>query len=156
MEPVTVKPISFDELEYAPNFSDLIEEYCAESGLPVLGCADVQSKTYRAMESTGAMRLIAAFINGELIGFINLLSTVLPHFGKPVFTAESFFVAGRARKSGAGIALLKAAEQAASESGALGIYVSAPIGSRIERVLPGVGFKAVHQVYFKEAACSQH
>ena len=78
-----------------------------------------------------------------------LLVPVLPHFGRKVGVSESYFVAAEYRKTGAGLRLLHAAEEAAREAGAVGVLVSAPTGGILERVMPGVGYRETNRVFFK-------
>ena len=149
MEPVTVNPISFADIEHAPTIEALLAEYGAESAIDELRPHAMQPALYRQMESSGALHILGAFKGGELIGLICLIVAVLPHFGKSIATTESFFVRPDYRKTGAGIKLLREAEAMATRLGAVGLFVSAPIGGRLAQVLPCSGYRQTNQVFFR-------
>ncbi|WP_369952279.1 GNAT family N-acetyltransferase [Ralstonia syzygii] len=152
MKPITVRPCTVADVESAPNMALLLAEYGAESAIPELGPVNPQFPLYKALEANGSVRMLGAFHDGELVGFMAVLVSVLPHFGVVVGTSESYFVASHDRKSGAGLDLLHAAEDMAREMGAIGFFVSTPVGSRLERVMPGVGYRDTNRVFFKALA----
>lgn len=147
MEPITIRPCTVADIESAPNA--LLAEYGRESAIPELGPVNPQFPIYKVMEANGSVRMIGAFRGDQIVGFIALLVSVLPHFGVVVGTTESFFVASHDRKSGAGLRLLRAAEDMAREMGAVGFFVSTPVGSRLERVMPGIGYRETNRVFFR-------
>lgn len=149
MESITIKPCTVEDVQNAHNVADLLAEYANESALDALGVANPQWETYRQMQAMGVAHVLGAYKGDALVGFLVLLVSVVPHFGKPIASTESYFVARCARKSGAGLMLLHVAEQVARQAGAIALFVSAPIGSRLARVLPGVGFRDVQHNFFK-------
>lgn len=149
MGTTTVRLCSVDELIAAPNLSALLEEYAAESSIEGIGAACAQFDAYRAIEQNGIMRCLGAFHGDRLVGFLVFLFANLPHYGKVVASQESFFVARDARKGGAGIKLLHAAEEMAREIGAAGFIASAPVGGKLELVLPHVGYRHTNQIFYK-------
>ena len=150
MEPISVKPFPIADFEAAPNMAELLAEYAQESALDELGAANPQFATYRQMEAMGAARMLAAFQGDTLVGFLVVIISVVPHFGKPVASTESFFVAQAARKTGAGLKLLHEAEQIARESGAVGFFVSAPTGSKLADVLDNLKpYRETNRLFFR-------
>lgn len=149
MKQIHVKPYAIAELEAEPNLAELLGEYAQESALEDLGTANPQFATYKQMEAMGVAHLLGAFEGDTLVGFLVLLVSVVPHFGKPIASTESYFVARAARKTGAGLKLLHEAEQIAREAGAVGFFVSAPMGSRLAQVLPGVGYRETNRLFFR-------
>ena len=149
MESISIKPCSVADIESAPNVADLLAEYAEESALDALGGANPQWETYRQMEAVGVARVLGAFQREKLVGFLVLLVSIVPHFGKPLASTESFFVAQSARKTGAGLKLLREAENIARDTGAVGFFVSAPMGSRLAKVLPGVGYRETNRMFFR-------
>lgn len=147
---VTVTSSTLAEIEESPDLAKLLAEYAAESANDEIGPASPQIDTYRGMEAAGLFQAFAARMDGELIGFMFLLVPILPHFGKVVGVAESYFVASAYRKTGAGNLLRCAAEQAARKRGAVGILLSAPIGGQLEKVAPHVGYRETSRVFFKK------
>lgn len=149
MPAVTIRPCSVADLCDAPNIGALLAEYGAECSIPGLGQVSPQFETYRIMEHVGLAQMFGAWHGADLIGFLIVIQNELPHYGQAVAVSESYFVASDHRKSGAGLALLKAASDHARETGAKGLFVSAPIGGKLAEVLPGLGFTETNRVFFK-------
>lgn len=147
-----VRLITFGELESDPNFSWLTAAYAEESQMVGLPPANCQSDLYRRMESTGTFHVLGAYHGGELVGFLNFIVTVLPHYGAKVATTESIFVANEFRRTGAGVKLIREMERLAGDMGALGVLVSAPAGKRLADVMPGLKYRQTNQVFFKGLA----
>lgn len=137
------------DLVAAPELPGLLAEYGAESANQGIGPVNPQFDTYLGMEAAGVLHALAARLDGRLIGFLLVLTPVLPHFGRRVAVSESFFVANAHRGTGAGLGLLRAAEGLAREHGAVGIMVSAPCDGQLAQVLPGVGYRDASHVFFK-------
>lgn len=152
MEPIIIRRCTVADMADAPNIADLLAEYGAESAIEELGPPAAQLDTYRQMEAVGALHLLGAFDGDALVGFLVMIVSVLPHYGACIASTESFFVARAARKSGAGLKLLHEAEQLAKSLGAAGFFVSAPMSSRLEKILPGVGYRETNRVFFRRLA----
>lgn len=146
---IEVNRCTLAEIEASPELPALIDEYAAESANNEIGPISPQFETYRVMEAAGVFHAFAARLDGRLIGFMFLLTPILPHFGCLVGVSESYFVASEHRKTGVGLRLLRAAEELAGAKGASGVLVSAPIGGRLEQVMPGIGYRETARVFFK-------
>jgi GNAT superfamily N-acetyltransferase len=148
---VTVRRISAAEAFASPEFSTLCREYAEESA--VAGLPDPREKlaAYQALEAAGsdAFCVYGAFLGGALIGFVALLTPVLPHYGIAVAVAESLFVGGAHRKTGAGLLLVRQAERRARELRSPGILFSAPSGGRLAVLLPRIGYRETNRVFLK-------
>ena len=148
-----IRPMTFDDLERAPNFDALQDEYASESSLDGLGRARAQMAMYKALEAAGTVQLIGAFVGGVLVGFVTVMASELPHYGARVAVTESLFVAAAHRATGAGLMLLTAAEDAATEMGAVGLFVSAPTGGALATVMAGMkAYRDTNRVFFKGLA----
>lgn len=152
MPSIAIRPCTVSDMENAPNLAALLAEYGAESAIEGLGQANAQTETYRQMEAVGVLHLIGAFQGDELVGFLIMIVSVLPHYGKRIASTESFFVASAARKGGAGLKLLREAERLAESLGAMGFFVSAPMGGRLMRVLTAKRYRETNRVFFKVLA----
>lgn len=150
MDTLTIKRCSLADIEAAPSLPALLAEYGVESSIEGLGAQNMQGDTYRALESAGMLHIVGAWVGEELAGFIAVLVSVLPHYGKTVCVSESYFVAAAHRKTGAGLLLLKEAERIGEERGAVGFLLSAPKGGRLARVLPAHSYSHVSEVFFKQ------
>jgi GNAT superfamily N-acetyltransferase len=137
------------EILQAPNIERITEEYAAESAIKGLPHPIAKMEMYYALETAGALYVIGAFVDGRPIGFISVLSTIMPHYSVCLSVSESFFVLKCARGSGAGLKLLRAAEARAREVGSPGLLVSAPHGGALAEVLPHVGYRPSNAVFFK-------
>jgi GNAT superfamily N-acetyltransferase len=135
MGTICVKSCTADDILGAPNLSELLEEYGAESSIEAIGTVNHQPAIYKTLEASGALSTIGAFDGDRLIGFVAMLTNALPHYGKLVSVIESFFVTASERGTGIGLKLLREAEEIAVNRGAAGIIVSAPVGGRLAEVL---------------------
>jgi GNAT superfamily N-acetyltransferase len=117
-----------------PDIEALIAEYEAEAKSPELPPAAPQWQQYAALERAGVLDVITA-----------------RHDGADVSVVESLFVSAAHRGTGAGRALIKAAECIASCNGP-GLLITAPAGSALERVLPRLGFRHSNTVFAKGTA----
>ncbi len=144
-----IRPSTVAELEAAPAFPDLLAEYAAESSIKGLPAPSAKMETYRHLERSGFLHVLAAWVGDTLTGFITVLAAPLPHYGRTVAVSESFFVAQQHRGTGAGLKLLRAAEELAAKLGSPGLLVSAPFEGDLFKVLPRVGYVETNRVFFK-------
>ncbi len=147
---VAVRRCTYAELEAAPGFAALLEGYADEAALNPEWKANPQGGMYEAMEGSGALHIFGAFDDEMLVGFILVLVSVLPHFGRRAAVIESFFVAKEARRTGAGLMLLRRAERLSEEMTAEGLFVSAPTGGVLADVLEGTEYRETSRIFFKE------
>lgn len=138
------------EVEGNAAFPSLAAEYAAECAIHGLPAPIEKLATYRVIENTGLFHAYGAFLGDEVIGFIAVLTPVIPHYGVAITVAESFFVAQRHRKSGAGIKLLRRAEQHARDIKSPGLLISAPSGGQLAKVVPRLGYRETNRVFFRE------
>lgn len=143
-----IRDSNISELENAPNIHDLLLEYAAESAIKGLPHPSAKVSLYKTLEQNNSLHTIGAFLDGILIGYINILYPILPHYGAIIAVAESYFVAKEQRKTGAGLKLLRAAQEFAKTKNSPGILVSAPIGGDLAEVLPRVGYTETNRVFF--------
>ena len=142
-----IRECSIAEVESAKILDLLLSSYGEESSMPELGKPDACFATYRAMEASGSLRIIGAF-NPDLVGVAFLLVYGLPHYaGRLVGTLESFFVLPSERQRGAGMKLLRAAEDMARDMGAVALMVGAPVGSRLDTVMQHSIYRPTNRVF---------
>jgi GNAT superfamily N-acetyltransferase len=137
------------DLIAAAAFPQLAAEYARESLIDGMPAPAPDWNAYEALDAAGLLHGFAASIDGELVGFIAVLVSTLPRYGRPIAVSESFFVAGAHRRSGAGLKLLRAAEDKARVLGCPGLLVSAPAEGVLARVLPRRGYAETSRVFFK-------
>jgi GNAT superfamily N-acetyltransferase len=135
-----------------PDIAALVAEYAAEAKSPELPAAQPQWEQYAALEQAGLFNIIAAREDGRLVGFVSVLRSSLPHYGGPISVVESVFVRADRRRTGAGRALIRAAEALAALHGT-GLLITAPAGSALERILPRLGYRHSNSVFAKGAPC---
>ena len=104
---------------------------------------------YKILEDSGALCCFGAYQGETMIGFITVLTHVMPHYGALIATTESFFVAKAYRKTGAGTLLRQTVERHAQGRGAAGVLICAPYGGQLAKVLPRAGYRQTNQVFFK-------
>ena len=108
---MNIEKSSFAELEKAPEFFDLLEEYALESAIYKLPHPKAKCEQYRIIDKSGIFHVFSASHKGSLIGFITVLLPILNHYSETVAVSESYFVSKAYRNTGAGTELRKAAEQ---------------------------------------------
>lgn len=140
------------KISTAAEFPALAAEYAAESAIDGLPPPAAKMETYRQLERAGMLHAFSARLDDALIGFITVLAPILPHYGVPVAVSESFFVAKTHRGTGAGLRLLRAAEDKARALGSPGLLVSAPFEGALLKVLPRIGYVETNRVFFKKVA----
>ncbi len=151
---VDIRPTSILEMELQPGIHDMLEEYAAESAIKGLPHPAAKAATYKNLEALGTLFCFGAFEMDDLIGYIQVMLPVLPHFDLMVAVTESFFVLKDYRKTGAGLKLLRVAERFVEEKGSPGLLVSAPLFGDLCEVLPMVGYQPTSCVWFKNFASS--
>lgn len=150
--PAEIRPTTIAELEAQPQIYEILEEYATESAILGLPHPAAKAATYKNLEALGTLFSFAAFEVDELIGYINIMLPVLPHYDQMVAVSESFFVRKQFRGSGAGLRLLRRAEAFALSNGSPGLLVSAPLLGDLCDVLPNVGYMPVGCTFFKNFA----
>lgn len=153
-QPVVVRQTSVAEVFANQAFPALCREYAEESAIAGLPVPQEKLSAYQALEASGssAFCVYGAFLGDALIGFIVLLTPVLPHYGATIAVAESLFVGSAYRKSGAGMLLIRQAEKRADEVRSPGMLFSAPSGGRLAVLLPRIGYRETNRVFLKEFA----
>lgn len=141
---------TIEELDSATNLAELIEAYSAESAIEGMPKYSVCVENYKAIEAAGLLHVFAAYEYDKLIGFLCMLVTYIPHYSAKIASTESFFVSPEYRRTGAGLRLLRQAESYAAELGAVGMFVSAPIGGKLADVMSAsLSYKETNRVFFK-------
>ena len=133
----------------AAAFPQLVAEYVRESLIDGMPLPAPDWNAYAALEAAGLLHGFAASVDGELVGFIAVLQAKLPRYAEPIAVSESFFVASAHRGTGAGLKLLRAAENKARALGCPGLLVSAPAEGVLAQVLPRRGYAETNRVFFK-------
>lgn len=145
-----IAPTTAAALFAAPNWQVLADEYAAEVKLEGLPPPEAKYEMYEQLEKMGNLHTFDARIEGQVVGFIAMLAILMPHYSHVGCVIESFFVAKAHRMTGAGMRLLKAAEDKAAELGAPGLLVSAPFEGNLFEVLPRCGYVETNRVFFKK------
>lgn len=144
-----MRPMTVAEFFNRPEANDIIAEYTAESGNPDLGSAMPSQQQYEQMESSGILSVLGAFEGDSLVGFVSVVVTMYPHFGKLVGSVESIWLRNDKRAGSAGLRLLKTAFANAKERGAVGCYLGARHGSRQHRLYERL-FQPMNVLFWKK------
>ena len=147
-----IRKVAVEDLQREPNLAALLSGYADEAKIADLPEHRPNWVSYANMERLGILHIFAAYAASELVGFISILSTVVPHYAERVASTESFYVHPDHRKGGTGRKLIAAAEECAKGTGAVALFVSAPHRGRLESVLPSFGFKRTNTVFFRSLA----
>jgi GNAT superfamily N-acetyltransferase len=147
---LTVEACPLADIIAASAFPQLAAEYERESLIDGMPPPAPDWNAYAALEAAGLLHSFAATVDGGLVGFIAVLKAKLPRYAGPIAVTESFFVARSHRRTGAGLRLLRAAEDRARALGCPGLLVSAPAQGVLAKVLPRRGYAETNRVFFKE------
>ena len=147
---IDIRPCQPGEILDSPRLGDLVAEYAAECAIDGMPKPDASFEMYRRLGESNLIDCFGAFDGDELVGFLVLLKTILPHYNQLAATTESFFVGKAHRKTGAGLGLLRMAEEFVKSVGAVGLLVSAPYNGQLSRVLPAAGYQQTNQVFFRK------
>lgn len=126
----------------------LLAEYAAECRNPELPPPNPDPVMYRALQVAGLLHVLTVHEGDEMIGFACVVVSVNPHYNVPLANTESLFVAAGHRGGYVGVKLLDAVKDLAREKGAHGLYVVAPIGTRLPGVLYCRGYRETNSVHF--------
>lgn len=141
---------TFSQVSREKGFDALLAEYAQECGIQGLPEPAPRFETYRMLDTSTMFFGLGAYLDDKLIGFAAVLAPLMPHYGRSIATMESIFVTrAYRRKTGAGMALLREAQEIAREIGSPAIMISAPTESPLERVLPKLGFRATNTVFMR-------
>lgn len=151
MKNLTVRRVTPDEVASSPEFGRLVSAYWDECANRSIGPAIPDVDQYRKLASVGALRCSALFDDDRMVGVVAVLTVSYPHFSKVCASVESIFLDPDCRHSGGGSMLLLAAREMAKEAGAVGLYISAPVGSRLERIARAKRWRNTNSVFFIEA-----
>jgi GNAT superfamily N-acetyltransferase len=105
------------------------------------------------MEELGKLKTFVAFEDDQAVGYINFVVSPNLHYGKQISATESFFVKESHRNSGAGMMLLKEAEEFSKNAGSVAFLVSAPFEGKLCSVLKkSKSYKETNAVFFRSLA----
>jgi GNAT superfamily N-acetyltransferase len=133
-----------------PSFPALIAEYAAETAIDGMPPYDAKVENYRKLHQAGVLHVFAAVQDGELVGFLSMLISLLPHYGVNVAVVESVFVSAAHRKGGIGLRLIAEAEKHATVMGSPGLLISTPMQGNLIKLLPKCGYTETNRVFFKK------
>lgn len=147
---IEIRLIPHEQLEADAEFQALVSEYSAECSISGMPPTNRDYDLYQKFEQAGFSRMFAAYKDSLLVGFLVLLVSPNPHYGCKIGTIESIFVGSNYRNSGAGLKLLKAAEETAKGMGAAGLFVSTPIGKQFADVMEKMdSYTETNRTFFK-------
>jgi GNAT superfamily N-acetyltransferase len=147
-----IRQVSVDDFFDDPETDRLLSDYANECSIAGMPRPIPHAGSYHALESTGAFFIFGAYIDGKLIGFMSVVMPILPHYSVRTATMESFFVSPNHRKGGTGLKLIKHVEVFSAEQGAVGLLITAPADSRLEKMLSRFDYRHTNTVFFRKLA----
>jgi GNAT superfamily N-acetyltransferase len=128
----------------------LFDAYAKESKNDLVPEHHPSDELYLAMEKENKIKVFGAYDGKELIGFLSVVYTPMPHYNTLSGQVESFFVLKEHRKFGTGQRLLKAAEKQAKLMGCTNLFFSAPVGGDLSKAAKLFGYTNTSLVFMKE------
>jgi len=136
-------------LEASPGFSELLQQYEAETLIPGVPSPEVNLESLRQLEEADAIHVLAATSEGRVIGYLALLAPFLAHYGRAVAVCESFVMSKAHLDTGDGLKLIRAAEDKAREIGAPGLLMTVDLGTDWPDLLWRIGYEERSRVFTK-------
>jgi ribosomal protein S18 acetylase RimI-like enzyme len=129
--------------------SHLFDNYYNEGKVSLVPDMNPSKDTYLQLESTGMFRSIGVFDGDKMVGFSMFYTSIMPHYSKLATTIESIYIEKEYRKYGTGKKLVDKITEISKESGAVNMFMSAPINSSLDLVASSFGFTATNTIYIK-------
>lgn len=105
---------------------------------------------YRQVEDAGVLIALAAFDDGNMVGYVSGFVSRHPHYEMTVAQHDLLFVAPDFRKGRLGLNLMREFEREAREAGARAVFYHAKLQSQFDKLLGRLKFKAEEIVYRKD------
>lgn len=145
---ITIRPAAADEiLRNAALLTAHWDEVALNKDLMVLA-PDVG--VYLALESVGKLLILGAYAGDEMIGYAASILNTHPHYADLVVANNDvLFVRKDHRNGRTGLRLIKEMERVAEHAGAKMVLWHAKSGTRLEQLLPRLGYGVQDVVFSK-------
>ena len=153
---LSIEPITIDTITESPNYEALAAEYAAECKIQALPLGAPLLDEYRSLEKEHRLVALGAFEGEDLVGFLILVENYLRHHSQKILSIDSIFLRRASRKGLAGLRLFDRAQREAERCGASGLFLTAPIGSSLEKILDRKGFNKTTAIYFIPTKGEKH
>ena len=139
MQTIYIREGTFTELFSDPAFEMMAAAYASESGTAEYGKECVDKATYLEAEQEGEASLLVAESCDCIVGIAVIVRGYHLHFSKHVAILETLYLDPAFRRGFAGIKLVRAAQKLAKERGYELMTMSAPYGSRLNKLFERMG-----------------
>jgi len=133
----------------AVNADYLFTSYASESKTDLTPEMCVNKAIYYNLEKAGILDTIAVYSDDILVGFAMFTTSISPHYNNLGTQIMSIFILKEHRKYGAGKKLFQKIEDVARAKGSTIIIVSSPVGGRLGKFVPLIGYKESNILYGK-------
>lgn len=147
---VGVMDFAIDDLLGDASFRALAAEYDEEVTTPGTPTLAEKLALYRPFEANHEYCALAATHDGLVVGLLTFLAPLASPFGRITATSETFFVARKYRPTGAGLRLVRLAEDRARGLGSPNLLISLHQNSDLLKVLPRVGYSEFNHAFLKK------
>ena len=138
---------SIRAIAYDPSFPLLEDEYTVECATEGFKEGKVDWATYEKLEEAGALKVLAWYDNGRLVGFAAVIFSESLHKSVRTASLDTLFLSKPARKGFAGMRLIRRAKAVAQDGGADRLLVSAPRGSQLEKLCFALGMTQANSIF---------
>jgi len=146
---IKIKLVTVKELFSSSNWDNVVSAYINESNNKVLPKANVQEYVYQELEDTGMFKVIAAYEEDKLVGFIMASFSILPHYLVKSVSTSAIFVLQEYRNTNTTKRLLNTLEDVSRKAGIKAFIMTAPKESRLEKAARIFGFTATNTLFTK-------
>ena len=147
---VEIRKIPVENILNDSNFDYICSKYADESKIKFMPNIKPDHDYYVELEEKGMLKSIGVYSDDSLVGIATFLVFPIPHYSAIGATIESLFILKEHRHHGTGIKLNEFIYNYAKESGAVSIFMSAPIDGSLNRVAESFGFTKTNITYTRE------
>lgn len=128
----------------------LLDDYAAESKGALVPEIDPSMDKYNLLQDTGVLYTVGVYYSSYIVGFATFFLSEMLHYSEMAATIESVFIHEDYRSHGTGKRLFDELESLAAEKGAVNLFVSAPKGSRLDKISRSLGLVHTNNTYTKK------
>lgn len=146
---ILIDRCKWNDIESAAGLDRLVQECRKEGGAEGLPEGKLSHEMYKKLEANGVLFIVRARDDDKLLGCINILIYVSPHYSLKLAQIDLVYLDKEYRETSAGLRMIKEAEAIAQEQGAYGISFNAHVHTSLEDLLNLKKYTLTHKIYFK-------
>lgn len=147
---ISISLCTIEDIVSSSVYEKMIREYekeCKNTNITVDTYPNIDK--YKAIEKAGVLLCVGVFNDSVMVGFAIIIISEMLHYSKLATTVESQFILKKYRKFGTAKKMYEFIENKCSEIGSSAMFMSAPIGSNLDKISKYIGYKPVSTFFIK-------